>query len=218
MKIIKLASINKGLAGGLVVPNMKMFRRDVLPTLREITQDNNILFKWYQMEGIMRFPEINVEVYVFHDEDKGQSIRGPNLAWMCINEVSLISKDTFDAALGRVRLKAANLLQVAMSGTPEGFGWSYEYFIENPRDDTDLIYGSSKENVHVHESYFGMLEGSYDELMRQQYIDGKFVNLVGKRALWAFDRFKHLDTDHIKFWPKDQDIDNSGAAGIEYGD
>ena len=28
-----------------------------------------------------------------------------------------------------------------MSGTPEGFNWSYDYFVEDPRQDTDLIFG-----------------------------------------------------------------------------
>ena len=195
MKILKTANINRGLPGGILSPDLKMFKRDVLPTLREITQENDIPFKFRTQDSTVILPDIGVEAFVFHDEDKGASIRGPNLAWMAINEVTLISKEGFLAAIARVRRKDAKLLQTFMSGTPESFNWAYEYFIENPREDTDLIYGSSKDNIYVHESYFDMLEGSYDELMRQQYIDGKFVNLIGKRALWAFDRFKHVNKE-----------------------
>jgi hypothetical protein len=195
MKALKLAHINKGMPGGFLAPNLKMFKKDVLPTMREITQENGIPFRFNQQDSIMHFPGLGVEVYVFHDEDKGASIRGPNLAWMGINEVTLIAKETFDAALARVRLKKANLLQTVMSGTPEGFNWAYEYFIENQRSDTQLIFGSTRENIHVHSSYVGILQNSYDELMIEQYLDGKFVNLAGRRALWAFDRFKYVKKD-----------------------
>jgi hypothetical protein len=42
-----------------------------------------------------------------------------------------------------------------------------------------------------------MLEDSYDSNMVEAYIDGKFVNMTGNRACWAFDRFKHLDPSLI---------------------
>jgi hypothetical protein len=93
--------------------------------------------------------------------------------------------------LARVRLKKAVLLQIAMSGTPESFNWAYEYFIENPRTDTELIYGNARLNKHVAETYFDSLTESYDDLMQQQYVEGLFVNLSGKRAAYAFNRHRH---------------------------
>jgi hypothetical protein len=116
---------------------------------------------------------------------------------MLINEVTLLDFETFLAAIARVRLKKAKLLQVAMSGTPEGFNWLYEYFIETPREDTDIFYGDTRENVHVAESYSAMLMNSYDELMQEQFVKGKFVNLKGKRAVYAFDRRRHT-ADNIE--------------------
>jgi hypothetical protein len=41
---------------------------------------------------------------------------------------------------------------------------------------------------------------SYDAKMVEQYIMGKFVNMQGDRAAWAFDRAKHCD-DSIKKIP-----------------
>jgi hypothetical protein len=79
-----------------------------------------------------------------------------------------------------------------MSGTPEGFNWAYKYFIKTAREDTEIIYGNSRKNTHLHGAYIETLEGSYDELMRKQFIDGDFVNLNGRPAAWAFDRKKHV--------------------------
>lgn len=184
---------NQGLAGGYLCPTIKMFKRDVLPTIKDICEQNDIVYEFNKSDSVFYFPLTRSTIYVFHAEDNGQSIRGPNLAFGLINEVTLVSKESFDAFIARVRLKDAGLLQIAMSGTPEEFNWAYEYFIESPREDTELIFGNTRENYHLHESYVKMLESSYDELMIKQFVDGQFVNLNGNRAAYAFDRFKHLD-------------------------
>lgn len=192
MKMFQLMDLNRKVRGGLLVPTYKMFKRDVLPTIREICDDNDIFFDYHQTDHIFWFPDTGTEIYVFHDEDKGKSIRGPNLGWGLINELSLISKEGFDAFIARMRHKKSKLRQVGMSGTPEGFGWDYEYFVEAPRTDTDLIFGDMRLNTYVADDYAKRLMESYDPLMVEQYVEGKYVNLVGKRAAWMFDRRKHV--------------------------
>lgn len=192
MKLLQLCSINAGCAGGLLVPTLKMFKRDVRPLLEEICDENGISCSFHKTDYVYRFPDTRSTVYVFHSEDDGRSIRGPNLAFGCINEVTLTSKPAFDAFLSRIRLRKAKLLQLAMSGTPEGFNWTYEYFIENPRHDTEILFGKSTDNPHNAESYVQMLRDSFDDVMVQAYIDGKYVNLAGKNAVYQFDRQKHV--------------------------
>lgn len=192
MKMFQLMNINRNLPGGILCPNIKMFKRDVLPLIDEICEENKINYTFHKTDYKFYFPDTDSTIYVFHGQDEGKSIRGVNLAFMLINEVTLIDEPTYMAARARTRLKAAKLMQLAMSGTPEGFTWHYDYFIEKQRSDTKLIYANSRDNSHLHPSYIGMLEDSYDDLMRQQFIDGKFINMNGKAALWRFDRFKHV--------------------------
>ena len=194
-KMFGLADANRGLAGGILVPNLKMYKRDVAPTIREICQDNGIRFRYNKSDSFWYFPDCRATVYVFHAEDEGRSIRGPNLAWGVINEVTLIDYSSFAAFLARVRDGRAKLLQLAMSGTPEGFNWAYDYFIMEPREDTELIFGDTRKNTKVHQNYVGNLLGSYDALMSQQFVEGKFVNLNGKACAWAFDRRRHTDME-----------------------
>ena len=218
MKIFQLMSLNRGLPGGIVAPTLKMFKRDVVPAMFQILRENHISFDFNKQDMTYHFPDTNTDLYVFHGEDDGFSIRGPNLAFMAINEVTLITKNTFDAAIGRVRLRDAKLPQIAISGTPEGFNWSYDFFIENPREDTDLIYGNTRENMYLSDRYVKHLESSYDKLMQEQYIDGKFVNLKNARAAWAFDRFKHVKTGiqreaGLPVWVSvDFNVDNMAAT------
>lgn len=196
MKMFSLMNTNKGLPGGLLCPTIKMAKRDVIPTLVDICLKNNIPFRHHQTDNYFYFPATRSKVFIFHGEDKGYSIRGPNLAFMCINEGTLIDQQTFNAALSRVRLKKAALRQVAMSGSPEGFTWHYEYFIEHPREDTDVIFGDVRKNTYISEDYVQMLTDSYDSLTAQQYVEGKFVNLTGNRAAWSFNRAKHVAPVH----------------------
>lgn len=191
MHMFMLMNKNPGCAGGVMCPTLKMFKRDVLPTIRDICFDNDIPFSHNKSDHVFYFPTTQSTVYVFHAEDDGRSIRGPNLAFMCINEVSLCSQPSFYAALSRVRLKEAPFRQIAMSGTPEGFTWVYDYFVEDQRDDTDFIFGNTRENIYIAEDYVQTLIDSYDELMVEQYVEGKFVNLSGNRAAYAFDRRRH---------------------------
>lgn len=201
MKILKLMAQNRGLRGGIVTPSYKMYKRDVLPTIQEICDDNHIPYQYNKTDHVFYFPELKFTLWAFTAEDDGKSIKGPNMAFMAINEVTLISKKAFEITLSRIRLKKAPVRQLVMSGTPEGFGWSYEYFIENPREDTDLIYGDMRLNRFAAEDYAKMLMESYDSKMVEQYVEGKFVNLRGNRAAWSFDRFKHV-YDNIKKRPE----------------
>lgn len=191
MKMLKLAKINRGVPGGLLCPTLKMFKRDVLPTIKEICWRYGIKYHFHKTDFVLTLPQVKGQIWIFHGEDEGESIRGPNLGYMLINEVTLLDKATFDAALARVRVKRAPLRQVAMSGTPEGFNWAYDYFIADQREDTDLIFGDMRENTFIAEDYAKMLMESYDELMVEQFVKGRFVNLNGKAALYAFDRSKH---------------------------
>jgi hypothetical protein len=186
---------NYGLPGGLLCPTIKMFKRDILPLVQDICLDNDIQFKFHREQASFLFPQTQSQVFVFHGEDGGNSIRGPNLAFMLINEATIIKKEVFDAALARVRLKKAKFKQIALSGTPEGFNWAYEYFIEQPRDDTDLIFGDTRANTYVSEDYVEMLLESYDEQMVKQYLEGQFINVLGNQAAYAFDRKRHTSND-----------------------
>lgn len=193
MKMFQLMSINKGMPGGILAPTIKMYKRDVVPTIQAICRENNIPYKYNKSDMEWYFPDTHTMVYAYHSQDEGDSIKGPNLAWFIGNEITLCKKNAFLAALARIRLAGAVLPQFAISGTPEGFNWTYEYFVQDTRADTDMIYGDCTLNPHVGTFYYDNLRESYDEQMQKQYIKGLFVNLVGKNAAWAFDRMKHTD-------------------------
>lgn len=191
MKLIQLATINRGLPGGVLCPSLKMFKRDVYPELLSISHENDLDITYNAHDNYLSLPITGSKVYVFHDEDKGASIKGVNLAFGVINEMNLISEQGFHSFLARIRLKKAVLKQLAMSGTPEEFNWFYDMFVAEANPMAKIIFGDARDNSYVASEYFDILKNSYDDLMQQRYIGGQYVSLLGKRALYAFDRLKH---------------------------
>ena len=161
MHLFILMMRNPGLPGGILCPSIKMFKRDILPTIEEICLDNRIPYRLHKTDLTFFFPLTQSRIYIFHAEDHGRSIKGPNLAFGLINEVTLCSKGSFNVFLSRIRMKKAKFKQLAMSGTPESFNWVYEYFIEEPRDDTDVIFGNVRQNTYISDDYVQTLIDSY---------------------------------------------------------
>ncbi len=198
LKMFQLMDANPGIPGGLLCPTMKMFKRDVLPTIRDICGANGIPFRYSAVAGELFFPATGTTVYVFHAEDHGLSIRGPNLGWALVNEASLCSWLSIKALFGRVRLKNAPVRQIFMSGTPEEFNWVYQFFVDATVQEMQtrrIIYASTRANRHLADDYVGMLEGSYDSIAKQQYVDGLFIPRTGNRFLHTFNRHRHV-TDY----------------------
>lgn len=191
LKLLQLADANRGVPGGLVCPTNKMFKRDVLPLFMEICDKHGIEAHYKRSDGEIHLPWTQTVIYIFHGEDSGASIRGPNLGWMLMNEMTLLDWETFKAAIGRVRRRDAKLPQIAGSGTPENFNWAYDSFIDKPMKNSRVIYADSRANKFTAEGYIGMLMDSYDAIAAQQYVGGKWVPTGGQQAIYQFDRTVH---------------------------
>jgi hypothetical protein len=189
--LFKIMNLNKGVPGGLLCPSLKMAKRDVIPTLREVCAKNRIIFDYNKSDFALYFPQTKSQIWIFHGEDDGESIRGPNLGFMGINEFTLISENTYLAAMARVRHPNARRLQTFMSGTFEEYGGVYDVVTND--EDCEVIYGSSRENTYLPTSYIRSLEKSFDEEMQKQYIDGLPVRRLGKAAVRRFRRDLHLN-------------------------
>ncbi len=191
-KALELASDNEGMQGGLLAPTLKQFKRDFLPEFKRVANQSGIGHKWRASESVLFLPATDTEILIYHDEDKGDSIQGSNLAFGLVNEVTLISREGFDAFDARVRLKNARRPQIAFSGTPDIEAWVFEEFVEKERPDAELFNGKTRDNIYLHDSYFTRLYNAFDPTMRKQYLDGQWVSLGGSKAAWEYDADRHL--------------------------
>jgi len=203
VKAIQLAGINRGIDGGLLCPTLKMFKRDVLPLIKKICRKNRIPYHYKKSESEIYFPRSKNTIYIFHSEDDGESIAGPNLGWGVINEVTLCSYLAYAEFRSRIRVEGAKLPQLAMSGTPEDLAWVHEEFFEKEHSDFECLQISTRENKHNGPWYIKLLQETYDEQRQKAYIDGTLVVFNGRAAAWAFKKDKHVksyDFEPTEIW------------------
>lgn len=193
-KLLELSYLNKGMHGGLVVPDFKDFKRDILPEMEQILDANGIKHRFHGSEHWFQFPWSSGRLYVASGEKK---LRGPNWAYAGINEVTLIPLIRYKEVIGRVRVKEAKFPQIASVGTPEGFASEYyEYFIENPPPNLRMLYGSTDDNAeNLHGDYLENLENAYDSRMIDAYRRGLWINMSGNRFYYSYDPAKNDDAN-----------------------
>jgi hypothetical protein len=203
-KAIQLAGVNTGIDGGMLCPTLKMFRRDVYPTFQKVAKANNLPVTFNKSDYEFYFPLTDNKIYVYHSEDDGESIAGANLGWGVVNEVTLCTYLAYAEFMSRIRVAAAKMPQVAMSGTPEDLVWVNEEFFEKKHADLEMMFIRTDENTHNGPWYLQTLEETYDAQRLKAYRDGEMVLFNGRPAAWSFSRAKHASQvmvfDPVQVW------------------
>lgn len=190
MKAMLLSYINRPYVGGLFAPSMPEYKKDLLPIMEEILIANGVNYTYHQTDKWFKFPWTTGKLLVFTCEKR---VRGPNLAYACVNEPGLITHQRYKEIIGRVRLKV-KVGQINLAGTPEGrSNWLYEHFVKDGKG--RVLYGHTRHNAkNLADDYEDNLRENYDSIMLEGYLEGKFVNLNGNMFYYAFTRDKNCDT------------------------
>lgn len=195
-KMLKLSNLNRGFAGGLLVPDYPSFRKDIQPTFEDIFQKNGIKHKFNRQENAYYFPWNRKPLYIFTAE---KPIAGPNLAYCGINEFSLMRYERIKEMTRRVRLKDAPFKQSILAGTPEDIhGWLEEYKESMERlnqerpDAFKIVYGSTKDNIYLTEHYLSDLKATLDEQALRVFTEGEIVKIGGNYFYYSFSREKNV--------------------------
>ncbi len=187
---IKLSLINRGLTGMMLAPTYRMLEDATLSSLMEILNKAGWKGKYKASKSVVRLPWGSK--ILFRSAENPERLKGPNLAWVGVDEGALISRAAWEVAISRVRHPEAKRLAAFITTTPEGFNWLYEDFVEKKRRGYTVIYAKTSENVHLPDEYVRDLEAAYDPLMVRQYLMGEFVNPASGRVYQPFDRAVHI--------------------------
>jgi len=187
---IWLSYLNMGLAGMMLAPTYRMLEDSTLATFREILDGAGIKYVWRGSSGTLSLPWGSR--VLFRSADNPERLKGPNLAWVGVDEGALISRAAWDVAISRIRHPEATRPCAFITTTPEGFNWLYETFVETRRKGYSVIYARTSENVHLPAEYVQDLEAAYDPLMVRQYLMGELVNTASGRVYQPFRRDIHV--------------------------
>jgi PBSX family phage terminase large subunit len=188
---------NVGRTGVVVVPTVPSLRNVLIPELRKWGYLQ--IGDWQPSKNRWVLPNGSTVIFESADnERKIQRLRGPNIAWFGMDEPSTIAKVAWDVMVGRLR--EGDYLNAFVSGTPKGFNWVYDTFVddETALDDVNLVTGvSSRDNPHLPDLYTEEILGQYEGQFYEQEVLGEFTGFEGLVYDW-FSADEHvLDTDAV---------------------
>lgn len=210
---VRVALENVGRTGLLGAPTYPMLRDVTLTTLVGILEGSAIPYDLNKSAFTIRLLETGSTI-LFRSLDDHERLRGTNLAWFGIDELTYTSEEAWLRLEARLRDPQAETLMGFGAGTPRGFDWVYQRFRAKPIRGYSLIEAIPYENEHLLAQvpdYYERLKDSYDERFYEQEALGKFVNLSAGRVYYAFERRENVGQYELRekepiYWSWDFNI------------
>lgn len=191
---VKLSYLNAGRTGLLGAPTYPMLRDATQGTLLEILERNRIPYEHNKAENVLVMKDTGSRI-LFRSMDEYERLRGTNLAWFGLDELTYTPEAAWVILEGRLRDPRAQRLCGFAGWTPKGYDWVYRRFIQAPVEGYEVILAQPFENRYLLErvpDFYRRLERSYDQRFYQQEVMGEYLALSGGRVYYAFERAEHV--------------------------
>lgn len=191
---IKLGYLNSGRLGLLGAPTYPMLRDAVQSTLFEILEKNRIPYEHNKAENVATLADTRSRI-LFRAVDEFDRLRGTNLAWFGLDELTYTQEEAWVVLEGRLRDPDAGRLCGYAAWTPKGYDWVYRRFIQDRVDGYDVVLAEAFENRHLIEripDFYERLRQSYDEKFYAQEVLGEYLCSHGGLVYHAFSRREHV--------------------------
>ncbi len=211
---IKLSYLNPGRTGLIGAPTYPMLRDATQVALIEILELNRIPHELNRAENFLVFRETRSRV-LFRAVEEFERLRGSNLAWFGLDELTYTSEEAWLRLEGRLRdPKAARLCGFAV-WTPKGYDWVYERFVASCVEGYETVVARPFENRFLLDripDYYDRLKSSYDARFYQQEALGEYLSLHAGRVYYAFERqgnvaVAEVDNRRPLLWALDFNVD-----------
>jgi hypothetical protein len=186
--------LNPGRMGLLGAPTFPMLRDATQRALFEALETSGIGFDFNKAENCLTVKSTGSKI-VFRSLDDYERLRGTNLAWFGVDELTYTPMEAWLRLEGRLRDPRAKTLEGFAVWTPKGFDWVYERFVANPVAGYEAVIAKAFENRYLLDKvpdFYERLRSSYDERFFQQEVMGEYLNLSAGRVYYAFDRKRNL--------------------------
>jgi len=211
---IRLSYLNPGRMGLLGAPTYPMLRDATQATLLELLGANAIPFEQNKAENTLTLKDTGSRV-LFRPVDEFERLRGTNLAWFGLDELTYTQEAAWLRLEGRLRDPRAKRLCGFAVWTPKGYDWVYRKFLAERVSGYETVVAQPFENRYLLAEipdFYERLKESYDERFYQQEVLGEYLNLTGGTVYQAFSRDKHvadLEVDPLRplLWTLDFNVD-----------
>ncbi len=199
---LKLAYLNPGCLGLIGAPTYPMLRDATQVTLLEILNKNGIPYELNKAENILSITEAGSKI-LFRAVEDFERLRGTNLAWFGVDELTYTSLESWLRLEGRLRDPKAARLEGFGVWTPKGFDWVYERFLGKPCEGYGAVQARAFENRHVLDrvpDFYDRLRHSYDPAFYRQEVLGEYLEVKADRVYMTFDRERHVRDAKLNIW------------------
>jgi phage terminase large subunit len=219
---IRMAYQNPGRTGLLGAPTYPMLRDATQTTLLEILAENRIAFEHSKGENTLTLKDTRSRI-LFRPVEDFERLRGTNLAWFGLDELTYTPHDAWNRMVARLRDPKAKVQRGFAVWTPKGFDWVYKAFVMEKTKEYELIQARPQENTYLLKhspSYYDHLKECYDETFYRQEVLGEYLNLTGGLVYSAFARSQHvakleLDPGSKLLWALDFNVDPLSSVVVQ---
>src|ERR1700680_1373920 len=145
---IRLSYVNPGRQGLIGAPTYPMLRDATLTSFLEVLAGNSIRHELNKSELVLVMRDTSSRIF-FRAVDDFERLRGTNLAWFGLDELTYTGEEAWLRLEGRLRDPKGSQLCGFAVWTPKGFDWVYRRFIRDRVDGYDVIVAAAYENRYV---------------------------------------------------------------------
>ncbi len=194
LETLRRSYVNRGRQGMLAAPTFGMLRDASLISLTSLLEDMEVEFEHKRSDGELHFvaPESFI---LLRSLDEPERLRGTNLAWFGVDELSYATEEAWQRLEARLRDPKAHLLSGFGVWTPQGHDWIHRKFIKSPVEGYGCIRARAFENKFLlvrTPDYYERLEVSYDPKFYEQEVLGEYVNSRADRVYHCFNVTVHV--------------------------
>jgi len=211
---IRLSYLNPGRTGLIGSPTYPMLKDSTLLALLETLNDNEVPFELNKADNVLTMTDTGSRI-LLRAVDEFERLRGTNLAWFGLDELTYTMEGAWLRLEGRLRDPRATRRCGFAVWTPKGFDWVYRKFVSCRVEGYEAIHAKPFENRFLLKQvpdFYERLRGSYDENFYRQEVLGDYLNVRGGLVYHAFDRERNvrrmeLDTARPVIWALDFNVD-----------
>lgn len=191
-----------------------MLRDATQAALIEILERGGIPHEWNRAENFLVLKEPRSRI-LFRAVEEFERLRGSNLAWFGLDELTYAPQEAWLRLEGRLRDPRAKRLCGFAVWTPKGFDWVYERFVSARVTGYETVVARPFENRHLLDripDYYERLKHSYDGRFYEQEVLGEYLAMSGGRVYYAFERQESVvetsaDESRPLMWALDFNVD-----------
>jgi len=158
-----------------------------IPAMLQILEEKRIKYEHHRSKYTLILPRARI---LFRSLENYEGLRGQNLAWVGVDELTYCHAEAWQRLEARVRDPRAQQPQMFAAWTPKGYDWVYRRFIsEDKLKDHEAILARPFENIAVLDrqpDYYSQLQVSYDEPFYRQEALGEYLNVFTGRVYHAY--------------------------------